>query len=90
MKVNILKSIRHDRLGRLAKGQVVDIMDFQAQFFIERGEAERYETKVIRERPLPVVGSSLSASPAAQALPEQTSEPSASGKKRGRPKKNVA
>lgn len=91
MQVSILKpAVYHDRLGKLVKGRVVEVPDHQANDWLRRGFAERYETKVLRDRPLLAAGAPLSASPVAQALPQQMSNPSELGKKRGRPKKNAA
>lgn len=92
MKVSVTaKIIYDDKAGRLNKGQVVDLPAHKAQFYIERGEVEYYETKVIRDRPSMTVGTPLSASPAVQASPSQTSEQSESGvKKRGRKPKALS
>jgi len=86
MKVAITaKAIFDDKFGRLNKGQTVDLPDHKARFYIERGEAEYYETKVLRDRPLSVAGEPLSASPAAQVSFTQTlSESGVGEKKRGR------
>lgn len=93
MKVSILKKvIFDDKLGKLTAGQVVDLPEHKAVFYIERKDAEAYETKVIRENPYKAVGAMVqsSALPAALVLPEQTSSLSESGeKKRGRPKKDL-
>jgi hypothetical protein len=85
MKVSILKKvILDDKLGRLIHGQVVDLPDHKAQFYIARADAELYEKKVFRENPLKAVGETaqLSASPAVLVLPEQTLSASESGGKR--------
>ena len=86
MKVSVTaKSIFDDKLGKLVKGQTVELPDHKARFYIERGEVEFYETKVMRDRPLLGAGTQLSASPVAQALPKQTLSESEYGeKKRGR------
>ena len=71
-------------------GDVVDLPDKLALRYLEAGAVERYETKVIREVPLPDAGAAepLSASPAGQASPKPTAKPSeGGGKKRGRPRK---
>ena len=92
MKVAITaKAIYDDKFGRIVKGQTVDLPDHKARFYIERGEAEYYETKVLRDRPLLVAGEPLSASPAAQVSPQQTLSESDSGvKKRGRKPKALS
>jgi hypothetical protein len=91
MNVNIIKPvIYHDRLGALRKGRVVDLPEKQAQEFLRKGWVERYETKVIRERPIPADGREAlsSASQVAQASPSPTvSESEPGAKKRGRPRK---
>ena len=85
MQISILKpAIYHDRLGKLIKGRVVDVPDSQAMDWLRRGFAERYETKVMRDRPFQDAGELSSASPADQASQQQTLKPSGSGKKRGR------
>lgn len=88
MKVSVTaKNIFDDKLGKLVKGQTVELPDHKARFYIERGDVEFYETKVMRDRPYQAVGTQLSASQAAQALPTQTLSESESGeKKRGRKK----
>lgn len=71
-------------------GSVVDLPDRVAERYLTAGAVERYETKVIREIPLPDAGAvePLSASPVGQASAEPTAKPSVSGaKKRGRPRK---
>ena len=89
MKVAITaKAIYDDKLGRVNKGQTIDLPDHKARFYIERGEAEYYETKVLRDRPYPTVGKQSSASPAVEASQEQTSIESNNGvKRRGRKSK---
>lgn len=93
MKVSILKkAILDDKLGRLMHGQVVDLPEHKAQFYVARGDAELYETKVFRENPSKAVGEikQLSASPAVLVLPEQTSSASETGvKRKGRPRKGL-
>jgi len=94
MKISMLnkKAIFDDKLGRLTQGQVVELPDHKARFFISRGEAELYETKVIRENPYKTAGEVLqpSASPAVLVLPKQTLGASESGeKRRGRPRKEA-
>ena len=76
--------------GPRSAGDVVDLPDKLALRYLEAGAVERYETKVIREVPLPDAGAAepLSASPVAQVSAEPTAKPSdAGGKKRGRPRK---
>ena len=76
--------------GPHGAGSVVDLPEKVALRYLEAGAVERYETKVIREIPLPDAGAAepLSASPVAQVSAEPTAKPSdAGGKKRGRPRK---
>lgn len=83
MQVVIKKEVRHDRLGVLRVGRVVEVPEPWASRWLAAGAAERYETKVLRENPLPVAGAAvpLSASPAGPASPEKTSKPSTAGEK---------
>lgn len=76
--------------GRKVAGDVLDLPEKVALKYLERGAVERYETKVIRNVPLPDAGAAapLSASPVAQVSAEPTAKPSDAGaKKRGRPRK---
>lgn len=77
--------------GRLAKDAVIDLPDHLAQFFIDRNEAVRYETKVAQERPTQAAGKveQLSALPVAQASQSQTLSASESGARRGRKNQKV-
>jgi hypothetical protein len=86
MKVSVTaKMIFDDKFGRLVKGQEVELPAHKAQFYLERGEVEYYETKVIRERPYQTVGTQSSALPAVEALQVQTlNESENGGKRRGR------
>lgn len=73
-------------------GQVVDLPDHKAMFYVARGDAELYEVKTFRENPYKAVGETkpLSASPAVLVLPEQTSSASETGvKRKGRPRKGL-
>ena len=76
--------------GRKPAGSIVELSDKVAARYLAQGAVERYETKVIRETPLPDAGAEepSSASPADQASHETTASASKPGaKKRGRPKK---
>jgi hypothetical protein len=85
MKVHVLKTFYHDKLGKVKIGKVVELPDTQAKEFLERGAVERYETKVIRQDPLPVAGvvTPSSALPVAQVSTKMTLKKSG----RGRPAK---
>lgn len=52
MKVTVLKSFLHDRLGRVLKGDVIDIQDFQARTLAKAGIVSTYATKVVVEEPV--------------------------------------
>ena len=86
MKVHVLKPILHDKLGGLKPGKVVEMQDAQAQEYLKRGAVEQYETKVVREHPLPLAGADTpsSASPVAQVSQVTTAKKSKTG---GRKKK---
>ena len=71
-------------------GESVDLPERVALRYLAQGAVERYETKVLREAPLPDAGAAepSCASPADQASPGTTQKPSGGGaKKRGRPRK---
>lgn len=87
MKVEVLKTFYHDKLGRVNKGQVVELPEYQAQMFLEKQAVRRYATKVVREVPLEVAGEETqsSASPVEEVLTKVTSTKS----KRGASKKKT-
>lgn len=86
MKISIIskKGVLDDKLGRLKQDDVVELPDQKAMFYIQRGEAVNYQTKIISDFPSLTVGETkpLSASPAVLVLPEQTPSESESGAKR--------
>jgi len=86
MKVSVTaKTIYDDKFGRVNRGQVIDLPEHKARFYLERGDVEYYQTKVMRDRPYQAAGTPSSASPAVQVSTPQTSNESDSGeKKRGR------
>lgn len=87
MKISILaKVVIDDRLGGLKKGQIVEVPDHKAMFYINEGLAETYQTKVMRDYPLLGAGKPLSASPVAQVLTKQTLNLSENGEKKRRKK----
>ena len=92
MKISMLnkKVIYDDKLGRLVQGEIVDLPEHKAMFYIAREEAELYETKVFRENPSKTAGAVLqpSASPVVLVLPKQTLNESESGAKR-KPRKEA-
>lgn len=93
MKIAITaKTVLDDRLGRLVKGQEVELPDHKARFYIAQGMAEPYHTKVMRDRPSLAVGVPASASLPAQVSPQTMSNESDIGEKpkRGRKKKALS
>ena len=51
MKIKAKRTIHHDTAGTLRVNEVGEVPEPWASRFIERGHAERYETKVIRQEP---------------------------------------
>jgi hypothetical protein len=84
MKVEVLKTFYHDRLGRVEKGSVVDLPDHQAYMFLEKNAVRRYATKVVKEVPLENAGvdTQSSALPVAEASTQTTSPKSKRGGKK--------
>ena len=82
------KPVFDDNLGRLKEGDVVDILDRKANFYIQEGLAMSYQTKVLQERPLADAGKveQSSAAPADRVYATKTLSESVDGeqKKRGR------
>lgn len=78
------KPINDDIKGRLATNAVIDLPDHKAMFYIERGEAVRYETKVLQDNPLKTDGAVGLSSAARQVevSPRQTLNLSGSGEKK--------
>ena len=94
MKIAITaKAVLDDKFGKLTKGQVVEMLDHKAMFYVARGEAELYETKIAREVPMSAAGAMerLSALPAAQVSHTQTLSESDGGviRRRGRKPKEA-
>ena len=88
------KPVFDDIHGYIQQGEVVDMPDHKANFYMREGLATSYLTKVMQDRPCQAAGTTepLSASPVAQALPQTTVNESANGvqpKKRGRKKKEA-
>lgn len=89
MKITITtkKNPIDDKLGRLAHNETYELPDHKALFYIQRGEAVEYMTKVLQDRPLPPAGATAQSSPLPPAPPSQpmtASESSDGAKKRGR------
>ena len=81
------KPVFDDQLGRLKEGDIVDLVDHKANFYIQRGEAMSYQTKVLQDRPLVGAGTveQSSALHQAPAYATKTLNESVDGeKKRGR------
>ena len=51
MKIKVNRDILHDTAGLIRAGEVAEVPEPWASRFIERGHAEKYETKVVREAP---------------------------------------
>ena len=86
------KPVFDDSLGRLKEGDVVEIAERKANFYIQEGLAMPYQTKVMQDRPLLDAGKveQSSAAPAAQVYATKTLNESSDGaKKRGRKKKEA-
>ena len=84
MKVHVLKRIqiaKGNKIITFQPNEEPDIPDDVAKEYLRNGAVERYETKVIRQDPLPDAGAASlsSASPAGQALPLTTSKKSSTG-----------
>ena len=91
MKIHFLaKQVFDDKAGRIVAGQVLEMPANKAQFYIQRGDAEPYNTKVLRDRPLMAAGRPLSALPVDQVLQEQTLNLSENGEKKKRTRKTKA
>ena len=77
-----------DKLGKLETGKTYDMPEHKAQFYIQRGEAMCYQTKVLQDRPLADAGKveQSSAAPADRVYATKTLNEFADGeqKKRGR------
>lgn len=84
MKVEVLKTFYHDKLGRVQKGSIVDLPDNQAYMFLEKNAVRRYATKVVKEVPLENAGvdTQSSALPVEQASTEMTLPKSKRGAKK--------
>jgi hypothetical protein len=78
------KPINDDVKGRLANNTVIDLPDHKAMFYIERGEAVRFETKELQDNPLKTVGEAVqsSASHQGEVLKSKTLKSSSNGEKK--------
>ena len=98
MYITPIKSFPHDRLGYLKAGDVVEVSDSEGARLIRMGLVNPAAARPGVSAPVPGVAggetTALSASPAAQALPQTTQKESGNGdlppRKRGRPKKQAA
>ena len=87
------KPVFDDQLGRLKEGDVVELQDRKANFYIQEGLAMCYQTKVLQGRPLVDAGTveQSSALPPAPAYATKTLNESVDGeKKRGRKPKQLS
>lgn len=82
MKYKAKCDFLHDQLGRVYAGQVIELQTLSGV----RAMVEPYETKVVHNAPLAPAAASLSASQAAQALPQTTASASENGGKKKRSK----
>lgn len=83
MKYKAKCDFLHDQLGRVYTGQIIELQTLSGV----RAMVEPYETKVVHESPLAPAAASLSASPAAQVLPQTTANESENGGKKKRKQK---
>lgn len=51
MQVKTLKTIYHDKLGKISAGSIVDLTPSQVEIYLERNAVEVYETKVVKQEP---------------------------------------
>ena len=89
IKVVALRTLFHDKLGTIPRGKTFDAPEKWGKIWLKAGAVERYETKVIRQIPLPNAGEEQqsSALPVAQASQEMTAKPLRPGGKKARKKK---
>lgn len=85
MKIKTLKPVRLES-GKVPVGAVIDVPGSLAAMLLSRAEAAKY----IEPVPTQASGNQSSASPVAQASPQQTLSESAPGARRGRRKKSEA
>ena len=86
------KTLLDDKFGRLPKDKVIDMPDHKAMFYIERGDAVRFETKELQDNPLKTDGevARSSASPVVEALPSKMLKKSETGEKKTRGRKKLS
>lgn len=86
MEIQIVtkKPVFDDQHGRLQQGQIIDVPQHKAMFYIQRGEAVCYQTKVLQDRPLADAGTVdvLSALPAVRAYATKTLNELETGEKK--------
>lgn len=51
MQVKTLKTIYHDKLGKVNPGQIIELNDSQVKIYLERNAVQVYSTKVVEEQP---------------------------------------
>jgi hypothetical protein len=85
MKIKTLKPVRLES-GNVPVGAVIDVPHALAMMLLSRADAARYVEPV----PTQAAGTQSSASPVAPVSPQQTSNESKPGARRGRRKKNEA
>ena len=86
MEIQIItkKPMFDDQHGRLQQGQIIDVPQHKAMFYIQRGEAVCYQTKVLQDRPLAGAGTVEQSSvlPPAPAYATKTSNKLETGEKK--------
>ena len=89
IQITTKKSVFDDQHGRLTQGQVVDVPQHKAMFYIQRGDAICYQTKVIQDHPLADAGAMEQSSvlPPAQASLQTIATKLEDGVKKSRKKK---
>jgi Fe2+ transport system protein FeoA len=52
MKVTVIKTFLHDRLGKVKKDTEIELSEFQAKSLADMGIVKTYSTKVVVEKPV--------------------------------------
>lgn len=86
MEIQIItkKPVFDDQHGRLQQGQVIELPQHKAMFYVQRGDAVCYQTKVMQDRPLAGAGTVEQSSvlPPAPAYATKTLNESDNGEKK--------
>lgn len=91
IQITTKKPVFDDQHGRLKQGQVIEVPQHKALFYIQRGEAVCYQTKVMQDRPYQAVGKVEQSSvlPPAQASQQTIATKLEDGVKKLRKKKEL-